>query len=110
MWLNMNKIKIQWTAEARTRWLETASYIRQEWGIDALRKYRDSTKSWQNNLEVFPEVGSIEPLLANRSRLYRSIVICEHNKLIYYIEDKTIYIVDFWDTRREPTAQASKIK
>ena len=32
--------------------------------------------------------------------------------MVYYIDDAAaiIYIVDFWDTRREPNAQASQVK
>ena len=55
-------------------------------------------------------VGSLEPLLQHRSIPYRSIVINKLNKLIYYIENETIIVADFWDTRREPKEQANQIK
>ena len=60
------------------------------------------------NGQQFPSLGKIEPLLADRSRLYRSVVLTRQNKIIYYIQDDTVYIVDFWDTRREPEEQANK--
>ena len=54
----------------------------------------------------------MEPLLSNRPMAYRSVVINKLNKMIYYISntDDVIYIVDFWDTRREPNAQAAQVK
>lgn len=57
-------------------------------------------------------VGSMEPLLSNRPMAYRSVVINKLNKMIYYISntDDVIYIVDFWDTRCEPNAQAAQVK
>ena len=55
-------------------------------------------------------VTNVEPLLANRTHLYRSVVINKLNKLIYYIENETIIIADFWDTRREPKEQANQIR
>lgn len=106
----MNKIKIQWATEAREQWRKTALYIQQEWGISALRKFKENTEEIQNQLLEFPSLGKIEPLLADRSRLYRSIVLTRQNKVIYYIQDDTIYIADFWDTRREPKKQAKKTK
>ena len=53
-----------------------------------------------------PYMGKIEPLLINRKgHEYRSLVIHEHFKLIYYIDlsQNILYIVDLWDTRREPS-------
>lgn len=106
----MSKLKIQWAAEARERWRETAAYIREEWGMRALRKFKEKTEESQDRLEDFPALGKIEPLLADRSTLYRSLVLTEQNKIIYCVKDDTIFIMDFWDTRREPKAQASKVK
>ena len=107
---SMSKIKIHWTKESREQWRKTALYIQQEWGISALRKFKENTEEIQNQLLEFPSLGKIEPLLADRSRLYRSIVLTRQNKVIYYIQDDTIYIADFWDTRREPKKQAKKTK
>ena len=106
----MNNMKIQWATEAREQWRKTALYIQLEWGISALRKFKENTEDIQNQLIEFPSLGKIEPLLADRSKLYRSIVLTRQNKVIYYIQDDTIYIVDFWDTRREPKKQANKTK
>lgn len=58
-----------------------------------------------------PYMGPLEPLLAGRRRAYRSLVVHEHFKLIYYVDEKKsiLYIVDIWDTRREPSALAHGI-
>jgi len=50
----------------------------------------------------------IDPLYADRAHTYRSIVINGLNKMVYRIDGDIIYIVDFWDTRREPVRQASQ--
>ena len=106
----MNKMRIQWATEAQDRWRETALYIRREWGALALRKFKEKTEECQDRLEDFPELGKVEPLLENRNRLYRSLVLGELNNIIYYIENDTIWVVDFWDTRREPKNQADGLK
>lgn len=61
-------------------------------------------------LPIFSELGHFEPLLSDYGQSYRSIVINRLNKLIYYIKDNTVLIAAFWDTRREPKAQAQRIE
>lgn len=57
-----------------------------------------------------PEHGKIDPLFAHRKQLYRSIIVRRLNKIVYYIKDDTIRIAAMWDTRREPKAQARKVR
>lgn len=49
-----------------------------------------------------PNMGKVEYLLEGMSREYRSIVLHTYVKMIYSIEDGTIYIHDFWNTLRNP--------
>lgn len=55
-----------------------------------------------------PYIGQIDPLYADRPLTYRSVIINGLNKMVYRIDGDIIYIVDFWDTRREPNKQASQ--
>ena len=41
---------------------------------------------------------------------YRSVIINGLNKLVYRVEDDTIHIVGFWDTRMDDEDQASQVK
>lgn len=45
-------------------------------------------------------------------QIYRSLVVHEHYKLIYYVDQKKelINIVAFWDTRREPLTLKKQIE
>ena len=103
-------MKIIWAEEAFQVWQDTIDYIVKEFGVRAAEKFYKKTEEWQDVLSSSPKAGKIEPLLNNRSRSYRSIVITKQAKLIYYIEDETVFIVDFWDTRREPQQQADKLE
>ena len=103
-------MKIIWAEEAFQVWQDTIDYIVKEFGVRAAEKFYEKTEEWQDVLSSSPKAGKIEPLLNNRSRSYRSIVITKQTKLIYYIEDETVFIVDFWDTRREPQQQADKLE
>ena len=57
-----------------------------------------------------PNIGSIDPLFDDRPKTYRSIIINGLSKMVYFIDDETIHIVAFWDTRREPKKQAEQVK
>ena len=101
---------IVWADEAFQRWCEAADYILRQHGIRAVEKFQKDTEEWEDSLSANPQIGKVEPLLANRDKLYRGVVINKLNKLIYYIEKDTIIIADFWDTRREPKTQAGSLK
>ena len=42
--------------------------------------------------------------------MYRSFVMNRLNKIVYRIDDDVIYIVAFWDVRRDPDSLASEVK
>lgn len=72
---------------------------------------------WQIKRQSFllashPHLGAIEPLLKDRQRSYRSLVVHKHFKLVYYIDEKkeTLYIIALWDTRREPATLIRNIR
>ncbi|GHT02568.1 hypothetical protein FACS189440_05640 [Bacteroidia bacterium] len=53
-------------------------------------------------LKNFPKMAAVEPILAGCTEIFRSLVVRRHYKVIYYIEDETIYIVTIWDCRQDP--------
>lgn len=95
-------MKVKWCTRARSRWLATGDYIQQQFGIRSRENFILTTAEWIGVLKQMPQIGATEPLLLNRRKTYRSIVINKLSKLIYYIKGDTLYIADFWDTRREP--------
>lgn len=103
-------MKIIWTESAQKSQDAAAAYIFNEFGAMPLIDFYKNLDEIEEDLSDFPELGRIEPLLQDRSKSYRSLVATKYNKIIYYVDDDKIYIVDFWDTRREPKAQASKLK
>ena len=56
-----------------------------------------------DKLLLFPQMGPIESELKDRTLEYRSLVVCRTYKVIYRIEKQTIYIVNIWDCRRDPS-------
>lgn len=103
-------MKIIWTESAQKSQDAAATYIFNEFGAMPLIDFYKNLDEIEEDLSDFPELGRIEPLLQDRSKSYRSLVATKYNKIIYYVDDDKIYIVDFWDTRREPKAQVSRLK
>ena len=57
-----------------------------------------------------PFIGHPETLLSNRSRDYRAISINKNYRMIYHVTKNTIWIVDVWDRRNDPSKLVSRIK
>lgn len=72
--------------------------------------YSERFITWAVCFESNPHLGAIEPLMAHRAMTYRSIVVNRLSKIVYRIVEDHIEIADFWDTRREPVAQAAKVE
>lgn len=82
----------------------------QIFGVKIAQRLNDRIEDDVSRLAINPLMGAIEPLLNNRRLEYRSLVVHEHYKLVYRIEEPHIYIVDLWDTRREPDKLSRRIR
>lgn len=101
---------IRWSYKAQTQQNQVAEHIYNEFGEKALRDFYNKLDKIETKLLSFPELGKIEPLLAHRSRVFRSVVITKKNKIIYSVEADCIRVSAIWDTRREPKKQAKNTK
>lgn len=63
-----------------------------------------------DRLKDFPQIASIEPILDDEPQMFRSLVVRHNYKVIYYLEDDTIYIAAVWDCRQNPQTNISKLK
>ena len=83
-----------------------------EFGETTANKFAARAAYISKDLEKFPETGFPEPLLKERKKLYRAWHINRRFKLIYYYASSsdTVHIADIWDTRREPSKLAKRIK
>ena len=89
---------------------QTARYISREFGQKRRDAFIQEVRRTRFLIESHPNLGPVEPLLAHRTRLYRSIVVSPLNKLIYYVDDATIEIIAVWDTRRDPSSLVAEVK
>lgn len=103
---------VKWDAHARQSRKEILEYGEATWGKHTAQRMYRRIKESTALLAASPYLGPKEPLLQKHFPAYRSLVIHEHYKLIYrYVEDKEIvWIVDVWDTCREPRSLADSLK
>ena len=89
----------------------TADHIKEDFGRKAEQKFKAKFREAIRLLADNPYLGPVEPLLAERTKCYRSVVVGSLNKMVYYIEDeKIIFVVAFWDCRQEPATLAGQVK
>ena len=103
-------MRVVWTDYAEMRRDQIGDYILDSFGAKRMAKFMQEVDSAVNMLVRNPNIGSIDPLFADRSAAYRSIIINGLSKLVYRVGEDVIYIVAFWDTRQEPAAQAEQVK
>lgn len=103
-------MKLIWHGSAKAGRRQVATYIRREFGIKRVKVFQQEVDDTVKQLMRSPGIGQIDPLYADRTLTYRSVIINGLNKLVYRIDEDIIHIVDFWDTRREPKSQASQIE
>ena len=97
---------------ARQAIRKTARQIKQDFGMKSRDKFLSKVTETRMLLATNPYLGPVEPLLADLPQTYRSVVVGKLNKMVYCIEEdeKVIYVVAFWDCRREPATLASQVK
>ena len=97
-------MKPVWSERAKKSLHIIEDYILREFGEYKRTEYMLEAEEVAKQLESFPTMGKVEPLLAHRKKLYRSIVVMHKSKIIYYVDEnrELVVISDVWDTRREP--------
>lgn len=105
-------MKVIWSEQAGLALRDTTKYINKEFGEKAKLDLMLEVRQFVHLLTENPLMGIEEPLLIGLRIEYRSYVINRLNKAVYYINSATdtIEIVAFWDTRREPKAQARHLR
>lgn len=95
---------VRWTERAKKSLHIVEDYILQEFGEHKRTEFMTQAEQVSIQLEKFPNMGKLEPLLAHRKIPYRSYLITRKTKMIYYVDSdlQSVFISDVWDIRREP--------
>ena len=101
-------MKIIWQSNAKKGKAQVASYIYRRFGIVRMKAFKHEVDQTVTTIALHPNIGPIDPLFDDRPATYRSVIINGLSKMVYRIDSETLYIVAFWDTRREPKKQAQQ--
>ena len=101
---------IRWHKRASAALHLVEEYVLKRFGEKARQDFMAEIEQAVLALSDMPTLGKLDPLFAHRHKTYRSIIVRRLNKVVYYVEDDVIHIAAFWDTRREPKAQAREVK
>ena len=103
-------MKYIYTQRFQNELLRVSDYIEDEFGkLYAVQFVVNVQKAIQRIVKN-PEIAAREPLLADRQTIIRSKIVSKHNKAVFYVKDDTVYFIDLWDIRREPTSLAKRIR
>lgn len=93
---------INWTAKAKTHLSRIYNYYQTVANSRTAKKMVRSIVASVKLLRQNPRMAAIEPLLSDFPQLFRSLVVEDHYKVVYYVEDETIHIVTVFDSRQDP--------
>lgn len=104
-------MNIIWTNDALMRQYQIILYLHKEYGVQSVKKFKKLITDLENYLEMSPAIGIIEPTLEDKSIEYRSLPVGDkHNRVIYYIDNEDIVIVDLWDMRQDTDNLTIRVK
>lgn len=103
-------MRVIWQEPAKVGRRQVAAYIRKEFGTKRAKKFKQEVDDTVKQLMRSPGIGQIDPLFDDRPQVYRSVIINGLSKLVYRVDDDTIHIVGFWDTRMDDEDQATSVK
>ena len=99
-----------WTLYARECLLDVANYIKKSFGSKARQNFMREVEETEELLKRNPDIAPKDPLFEDRADVYRSIFINNLSRLVYRVDGDVVNVVGFWDCRRDPVAQAKRVK
>lgn len=93
--------RLIWSKMAKEEIKAIIRYYRKEASAQVARNIVTSIQREAQRLLLMPQIGTVEPLLATKSKEYRYI-ISSHYKIIYYIQNKTVVVACIFDCRQDP--------
>jgi len=102
---------IEWHEDAWRLFNDHVDYARYEFGGKTSNKWLKEMASIDKWLRLYPESYTQEPLLKDRTLIYRYCHIMKRFKIIYHydIAKDIVYIVDLWDTLQNPATLVQRI-
>lgn len=95
-------MKLSYTLPARQRLVEIEDYFSLHASPKAAARLVDGLLAKALGLLKHPKKGRPEKLLAHRGKGHRGLTAGRF-LIVYYVDEDTIHITDFFDTRQHPS-------
>lgn len=103
-------MQLKWSDTFNREYENIIACSKNYYGVRKLKTLNRTLRQTEALLINNPHLGKADPILANYDMEYRSILLCTPFKLIYTIYDDCIYLVDIWDTHREPSTLNDRLQ
>lgn len=102
---------VRWTDEADAKVAAICRFYGEKSPKSASEIFTDIVNGIEQ-LKLFPQSAPLEPLLSRRSERFRSLLVREIFKIVYFIDDEKneIVIVTIFDCRQNPRKMKHEIK
>jgi toxin ParE1/3/4 len=94
------RFRVRWTEQAATDLTDIVRYIALDSPQNALRVYK-RIRTRAETLKTFPERGHVVPELAELGITTYSELAIPPWRIVYRIDDKTVYVQAVFDGRRD---------
>ena len=101
-------MKLEWTIPAAMQ-LENIYHFYSQKSIEAATNIYNDIIDKADNLIKFPQIAVIEPVLADYAHIYRSLIVRKLFKIVYRMDNETIFIVAVFDCRQSPQKLISSV-
>ena len=91
-------LEIVWSKKADRTFDGILEYLSSEWGENSTKVFVKKVYAFFDILVEFPKIGTVE----NREREIRGFPITRQVIIFYKVNEKTIILLDFFDTRQNP--------
>ncbi len=95
-------MELVFTTQALHGFVETLDFARRYFNEEQVLKIEQEILGACETLLIQPYTGQLEPLLVHFGLNHRRILV-KHTKVIYRVENQTIYIIDIFDSRQDPS-------
>jgi plasmid stabilization system protein ParE len=89
--------KIIWTPEAIASNDAVVDYLQENWTSKEIRKYFEKLNAVIKHISLYPEAFRL-----SGKEDVREALITKNNLLLYRVAGNTLFLLYFWDTRKNP--------
>jgi len=100
---------VRWSAVAEVRLKGIFDYYLDAAGDKVAMKIAVEIRNAVDSLGTMPLMAPVENDLTDREVVFRSLVINRRYKVIYFVEDESVIVVDIWDCHQNPVMLKKRV-